>query len=86
MKKKVEDRAAVSTHIKSICYAPTDINHALHRWKKILRCLLSCFTDYDIIFRPSPVNRDELIIREISTYFVDEPRIRVDMRTQGRRI
>lgn len=54
--------------------------------EKILRCLLSCFTDYDIIFRPSPVNRDELIIREISTYFVDEPRIRVDMRTQGRRI
>lgn len=73
----------------SICYAPTDITHAHydggHRvqrhGKRILRALLATFPDHTVIFRPTPVNREEKIIRDIIADFAHEPRFIADTRT-----
>ena len=72
-----------------ICYAPTEIHHALQyggnrlqkHGKRILRSLLAAFPDHTIIFRPTPVNREEETVRDIIDAFAHEPRLIIDTQT-----
>ena len=72
-----------------ICYAPTEIHHALQyggnrlqkHGKRILRSLLAAFPDHTIIFRPAPINREEETVRDIIDAFAHEPRLAVDTQT-----
>lgn len=73
----------------AICYAPTDIHHALHEGgerladhgERLLRILLTQFPETTIIFRPTPLNRDEALVRAIARKFSGEPRFVLDTDT-----
>ena len=74
---------------QTICYAPTDIQYAPYYGgnrlktygKRILRTLLAAFPDHTVIFRPTPKNREEDIVREIIACFAHEPRLIIDTQT-----
>lgn len=74
---------------QSICYAPTEMQHAPYYGgnrlktygKRILRTLLAAFPDHTVIFRPTPMNREEDLVREIIACFAHEPRLIIDTQT-----
>lgn len=70
----------------SIIFAPVDIGHNLemggerlkNHGKRIIRTLLSCFPQFNVIFRPYKKNLKEPVVQEICDYFANEKRFILD--------